>query len=171
MFELVLENPLRFLLALGIGVATGWWIWARWGAQADAEASVAMPEPAAPPPVVVPAPVAVPEPVAIAEAVGLAAPIPAAEARPAIAAAVGADDDLCKIKGIGPKLDDLCRSLGVRRFDQIAGWSALEVAEVDRHLGNFSGRIARDEWIEQARLLSEGKLAEWEAAYGGGTNT
>lgn len=183
MFELVMDNPLRFLLALLIGVATGWWIWARWAAEAKADADVpaapAAPEPVAAPaaepvpaaaaPVAAPLPVAEPEPAP--EPVALAGSLPEGDARPKIAAAVGADDDLRLIKGIGPKLNELCLSLGVRRFDQIAAWGAAEVDEVDQHLGNFRGRIARDEWVAQAKLLAAGKLAEWEATYGGGTNT
>jgi len=183
MLELISESPLRFVLALLIGVATGWWIWARWGANAAAdEGAVAAAPIAEPVAAAVPLAAAVPEaPEAVAAPVVEAAPVAAAFAAPAgdmaeapkprIAAAVGADDDLRKIKGIGPKLDVLCRSLGVRRFDQIAAWSAADIAEVDQQLGNFRGRIARDEWIAQAKLLAEGNHGEWEARYGGGTNT
>jgi predicted flap endonuclease-1-like 5' DNA nuclease len=37
-------------------------------------------------------------------------------------------DDLTRIKGLGPKLKTLLASLGVTRFDQIAGWSEEDVA-------------------------------------------
>ncbi len=90
----------------------------------------------------------------------------AALSKPRIAAAVGAPDDLLKIKGIGPKLNTLCNSLGVTRFDQIAKWGAQDVAEVDQHLGTFRGRIARDGWIEQAGLLAAGNIAAFEAKFG-----
>jgi predicted flap endonuclease-1-like 5' DNA nuclease len=85
---------------------------------------------------------------------------------PNIAAAVGDPDDLLKIKGIGPKLSALCHSLGVTRFDQIAQWSAAEIAEVDRHLGTFRGRIERDGWVEQASLLARGEISAFEAKFG-----
>ncbi len=83
-----------------------------------------------------------------------------------IPAAVGAPDDLLQIKGIGPKLNELLISLGVRRFDQIANWSASDVAKVDEHLGAFKGRIDRDLWTEQSGLLARGAIAEFEAKFG-----
>ena len=87
------------------------------------------------------------------------------EGKPKIAAAVGEPDDLTRIKGIGPKLNDLCQSLGVRRFDQIAKWGASDVAEVDQYL-KIKGRIDRDEWVAQAKLLAAGEDAEHKASYG-----
>ncbi len=83
-----------------------------------------------------------------------------------IPAAVGAPDDLLQIKGIGPKLNDLLISLGVRRFDQMSAWGASDVAKIDLHLGAFTGRIGRDQWIEQAGLLARGAIAEFEAKFG-----
>jgi|GEM_PF-2087637 len=75
--------------------------------------------------------------------------------KPKIAMAVGDPDDLTRIKGVGPKLNDLCQSLGVRRFDQIAQWKKADVAEVDQYL-KIKGRIDRDEWVKQAKLLAKG---------------
>lgn len=86
--------------------------------------------------------------------------------KPKIKAAVGAPDDLELLKGVGPKLNALLISLGVTRFDQIADWGADDIAEVDQHLGNFKGRIERDNWIEQAKLLAAGDTAGFEAKYG-----
>jgi predicted flap endonuclease-1-like 5' DNA nuclease len=83
-----------------------------------------------------------------------------------IPAAIGDPDDLLQIKGIGPKLNDLLISLGVRRFDQIAAWSASDVEKVDTHLGAFKGRIDRDMWIEQGGLLARGDIAAFEAKFG-----
>lgn len=68
----------------------------------------------------------------------------------------GGADDLKKIKGIGPKLEKLCNSLGFYHFDQIANWTADEVAWVDENLEGFKGRVSRDDWVEQARLLASG---------------
>ena len=85
---------------------------------------------------------------------------------PQIAAAIGEDDDLTRINGIGPKLQALCYSLGVRRFDQIAKWKKADVTEVDEYLGGFKGRIERDKWVKQAKLLSRGHIAEWESKFG-----
>lgn len=83
-----------------------------------------------------------------------------------IPAAVGPSDDLKLVKGIGPKLAELLQALGVRRFDQIAAWGPAEVAKVDEHLGAFRGRIDRDDWITQAKLLARGAFEEFEARFG-----
>ncbi len=68
----------------------------------------------------------------------------------------GGADDLKKIKGVGPKLEKLCNSLGFYHFDQIANWTADEVAWVDQNLEGFKGRVSRDNWVEQARVLASG---------------
>ena len=94
------------------------------------------------------------------------APVPTAAAAPAIAAAVGEPDDLKRIKGLGPKLATLLAALGVTRFDQIAAWSEADIAAIDAHLGQFAGRIVRDNWVEQARLLAAGDEAGFAARFG-----
>ena len=75
-------------------------------------------------------------------------------------------DNLTRIKGLGPKIATLLRGLGVTRFDQIAAWSEADVARIDSQLGTFQGRIARDNWIEQARYLSAGDVSGFEAKFG-----
>ncbi|MGV6812597.1 MAG: NADH-quinone oxidoreductase subunit E [Brevirhabdus sp.] len=70
-------------------------------------------------------------------------------------------DDLKMIKGVGPKLEKLLHSLGFFHFDQIAKWSADEVAWVDENLEGFRGRVSRDGWVDQAKLLAEGKETEF----------
>ena len=75
-------------------------------------------------------------------------------------------DNLTRIKGLGPKIATLLRSLGVTRFDQIAAWSEADVARIDSQLGTFQGRIARDNWIEQARYLSAGDVSGFEERFG-----
>lgn len=73
----------------------------------------------------------------------------------------GAADDLKLIKGVGPKLENLLHELGFYHFDQIAGWSGEEVAWVDQNLKGFKGRVSRDNWVEQARILAEGGSTEF----------
>ncbi len=79
----------------------------------------------------------------------------------------GKADNLQRISGIGPKNESILQSLGFFHFDQIAAWTATEVNWVDDHL-KFNGRIKREEWIRQARLLFEGKEAEFTKLYGTG---
>ena len=73
----------------------------------------------------------------------------------------GEADDLKQIKGVGPKLEKLCNSLGFWHFDQIASWTPEEVAWVDANLQGFKGRVSRDNWIEQARILASGGETEF----------
>nr|MDJ0823292.1 NAD(P)H-dependent oxidoreductase subunit E [Paracoccaceae bacterium] len=68
----------------------------------------------------------------------------------------GAPDDLKQIKGVGPKLEKLLHSLGFFHFDQVAAWTAEEIAWVDENLEGFKGRVTRDNWVEQAKQLAAG---------------
>lgn len=95
----------------------------------------------------------------------VAAPV-VSDDRPAIAPAIGPAQQLRAIKGIGPKLGTLLTGLGITRYDQIAGWSDADIAEVDRFLGSFSGRIVQDRWVEQARLLAVGDRDAYVATFG-----
>ncbi len=65
----------------------------------------------------------------------------------------GKADDLKKISGVGPKLEQLLNENGIYHFDQIAAWTPEEVAYMDEKL-SFRGRIEREGWIEQARKLA-----------------
>jgi NADH-quinone oxidoreductase subunit E len=66
----------------------------------------------------------------------------------------GQADDLKLIKGVGPKLEKLLHSLGFFHFDQIANWTEEEIAWVDENLAGFKGRVTRDDWIVQAKVLA-----------------
>jgi predicted flap endonuclease-1-like 5' DNA nuclease len=93
-----------------------------------------------------------------------AAPVPlmSAPQRPVAleAARDGRADDLKEIKGVGPVLEKLLHSLGYFHFDQIAAWTAAEVAWVDDNLEGFKGRVTRDDWVPQARILAAGGSTE-----------
>ena len=75
----------------------------------------------------------------------------------------GGADDLKQVKGIGPKLERLCHSLGVYHFYQIAGWTDQEIAWMDANLQGFKGRVSRDKWVDQAKLLAAGEQTEFSA--------
>ncbi|GAA3871002.1 NADH-quinone oxidoreductase subunit E [Celeribacter arenosi] len=70
-------------------------------------------------------------------------------------------DDLKMIKGVGPKLEAMLHTLGFFHFDQISKWTANEVAWVDQNLEGFKGRVSRDNWVEQAKILAEGGETEF----------
>ena len=95
-----------------------------------------------------------------------AAPAPAPTPAPAPAPSAAADDDLTRIKGLGPKLAALLNELGVTSFAQIAAWDDAEIARIDAQLGRFAGRITRDQWVAQARLLAAGDDAGFAAHFG-----
>ncbi len=75
----------------------------------------------------------------------------------------GGADDLKMIKGVGPKLEKLLNSLGIYHFDQIASWREEEIAWMDENLEGFKGRVSRDEWVEQARVLAAGGTTDFAA--------
>ncbi|MGR9245600.1 5' DNA nuclease [Rhizobium leguminosarum] len=65
----------------------------------------------------------------------------------------GKTDDLKLITGIGPKLEQVLNAKGIRSFAEIAAWTDEEIARFDAELG-FSGRIGRDDWTGQAKVLA-----------------
>ena len=67
----------------------------------------------------------------------------------------GEPDDLKKISGVGPKLEERLHSLGITKFEQIANFSDADIERVDSAL-SFKGRIQRDNWQEQAAEFAKG---------------
>ncbi|WP_434723876.1 proton-conducting membrane transporter [Mesorhizobium sp. RIZ17] len=85
---------------------------------------------------------------------------PAAKKAAAPQAAAGKADNLRRLIGIGPVNERLLKGLGVTTYAQIAAWTAADVKRIEDVL-NFDGRIAREKWIEQAKLLAAGNEAEF----------
>ena len=104
--------------------------------------------------------------VAPSEAAAIMASADAAADVPAAIPTGSGADNLRLLKGVGPKLAALLTQLGITRFDQIAAWNEADIVRVDAQLGNFKGRIVRDNWIEQARFLASGDVAGFEAKFG-----
>tara|TARA_R110002124_G_scaffold100107_9_gene246644 strand:- start:2671 stop:3834 length:1164 start_codon:yes stop_codon:yes gene_type:complete len=65
----------------------------------------------------------------------------------------GEPDDLKQISGVGPVLETKLHEIGIRKFSQIANFSADDITKVDDALA-FKGRIDRDNWVEQATTLA-----------------
>jgi predicted flap endonuclease-1-like 5' DNA nuclease len=76
------------------------------------------------------------------------------------------NDDLCMIKGIGPKFADALHGLGFNRFEQLAHLTATEIDRLDEQLGAFRGRISRDRIAEQADYLARGDIDGFEQRFG-----
>jgi len=102
----------------------------------------------------------------IADAAPVITPAPAPVPAAAAATTSASGDDLTRIKGLGPKLAALLGELGVTRYAQIAAWSAADIENIDAKLGRFSGRIERDQWVEQAKLLAAGDENSFVAQFG-----
>jgi large subunit ribosomal protein L21 len=85
-----------------------------------------------------------------------AAKAKAPKAEKPLAAAAGKGDDISLIGGVGPKMEAGLIELGYTTFASIAAWSADDVEKVEAHLKQ-KGRVAREEWIEQAKELAAGK--------------
>lgn len=90
-----------------------------------------------------------------------AAPEDATKPETLTAARDGKADDLKRIKGVGPKLEAQLHEMGFYHFDQIAAWTEAEIAWVDENLEGFKGRVSRDDWVAQARLLADGGETEF----------
>ncbi|MEL6573533.1 MAG: hypothetical protein AAFQ64_17895 [Pseudomonadota bacterium] len=73
----------------------------------------------------------------------------------------GKADDLKRISGVGPRMEQMCNMLGFWHYDQIANWTESEIAWVDENLQGFKGRLTRDDWVSQAKILAEGGETEF----------
>ncbi len=181
MLQMIEANWIVFVVALLLGLLVAWWIFAR--ASSNGRAREHRPdvldEGAAPaqrnqalidaPPASAVTMAGLGEIVAAAahdEVVQAMPPPAAAPTAPLSAAAPEPGDDLTRIKGVGPKLAALLQGLGVTSFAQIAAWNEADIDRIDAQLGSFAGRIARDNWTEQARLLASGDKAAYEAKFG-----
>jgi peptide/nickel transport system ATP-binding protein len=134
-----------------------------WGSQADdakapspfgggrRAARASAPEPAKPAATPAPAPAAAIPPAASG--------VPAGMPKPAT------PDDLKLISGVGPKIEKTLNGLGIWTYAQVAGWTKAERQWVDGYL-RFSGRIERDEWVKQAKVLAKGGEAEYIRVFG-----
>jgi len=64
-------------------------------------------------------------------------------------------DNLKEIKGVGPAIEKTLNEMGIFRFQQIADMSEYDIDRVAQRLKGFHSRIYRENWIGQARELSD----------------
>lgn len=128
----------------------------------DVAPAVTEPKPAKAAPAPAPAekPAAQPEAAKVTEKKAEPKPAQAStDARPTLmqdAPDGGTADDLKKISGVGPKLEQTLNDLGIWHYSQIAKFKKKDIAWVDERL-RFKGRIERDDWIGQAKELAKAK--------------
>jgi predicted flap endonuclease-1-like 5' DNA nuclease len=129
-------------------------------AQTAASAAVARPVAQAP------APAPTPAPAAKAAEPPRPAPVPQVQAAPVVAKSetaapqpapqpISGGDDLQRIRAIDADTERRLQGIGVRRFDDIARWTPADINRVNQALG-LTGRIDREQWIEQAQILAKG---------------
>jgi predicted flap endonuclease-1-like 5' DNA nuclease len=175
-----LDATLLLVIAYFIGCLLGAWFRSRSyepaGQFAPVAAKVAvpaavMPRPAAPPmPVAapVPAPAAVAEPAPAATtpvAFASPEPVPASAGSSVQPSGIpkprgGQADDLKRVRGIGKQNEGRLHALGIWHFDQIAAWTEKEIDWVEGFLA-FPGRIQREDWVGQAKVLASGGQTEF----------
>jgi len=66
-------------------------------------------------------------------------------------------DDLKLVSGIGPVFEKTLNSNGIYLYSQLAAFTDRDVEWLAAQIGSFPDRIARDEWVDQAKDLAEGK--------------
>jgi predicted flap endonuclease-1-like 5' DNA nuclease len=72
----------------------------------------------------------------------------------------GEKDDLTRIQGIGPVLEQRLSELGITTFQQIASFTKEDTERVSANLKAFRGRIIRDDWIGKAKREYEKKYGK-----------
>jgi predicted flap endonuclease-1-like 5' DNA nuclease len=148
MWNLAESNLILLVLVLVIGLAVALWIFRGRGRQSDGPEGNALQDEFA------------------AATQDVAGEILGVDAHPNIPGPSGPPDNLQRLKGVGPKLAAQLNEFGITRFDQLAGLTENEVALLDRRMGAFEGRIARDRLVEQACYLERGDIDGFEAKFG-----
>ena len=62
-------------------------------------------------------------------------------------------DDLQVIKGIGPFIEEKLNALGITTYRQLANMTAKLETQVNEAIEFFPGRVKRDQWVAQAKIL------------------
>lgn len=63
--------------------------------------------------------------------------------------------DLTKIDGIGPYIEQKLNEIGIYNFDQISRFKEEDIRVLTELIDFFPGRIERDDWIGQAESLKQ----------------
>ena len=158
----IIQSLLLMAIAYILGCILGC-ILRRLFVEPEAAAVVAAPVAAAA--VVAPKPAPTPKPAPVAAPAPKPKPAPAPKPKAKVSKPKPkpkpiAKDDLKRIKGIGPQNEGRLNDIGVIAFSQIAAWSAKEQRDMGDRLA-FPGRIEREEWVKQAKILAKGGATEF----------
>lgn len=69
-------------------------------------------------------------------------------------------DDLTKIVGIGPFIEEKLNKLGIYTFDQISRLQEADIDALNVQIEYLPNQIQDEEWVEQAEKLKNDKSAE-----------
>jgi predicted flap endonuclease-1-like 5' DNA nuclease len=64
-----------------------------------------------------------------------------------------ARNDLQAIKGVGPFIEEKLNALGIYTWRQVANMNAKLEEQVNQAIEFFPGRVKRDQWVAQAKIL------------------
>ncbi|HEU0098676.1 MAG TPA: hypothetical protein VFQ67_07855 [Allosphingosinicella sp.] len=148
MWNVAENNLILLVIALVVGLAVALWVFRGRSAASDGPEGNALPDEFS------------------AATRDVAGEILGVDAHPSIPGPSGPPDNLRLLKGVGPKMVAQLNEFGITRFDQLAGLTETEVALLDKRMGAFEGRIARDRLVEQACYLERGDTEGFEAKFG-----
>ena len=84
---------------------------------------------------------------------------------------VAADDDLTKVEGIGPKVQEVLSAAGISTFKSLAATSPEKIQEILTAAGGMLANMNPSTWPDQAQLAAAGewdKLQQWQDELDGG---
>lgn len=76
----------------------------------------------------------------------------------------GVADDLKRVEGIDTRTEQMCHMMGIWHYQQIAAWSAEEIAWVEVNLHGAKGNVLGKDWVGQAKTLAAGELTPFAKA-------
>jgi predicted flap endonuclease-1-like 5' DNA nuclease len=63
------------------------------------------------------------------------------------------NDDLTKLDGIGPYIEQRLNDIGIYNYEQLSKLYTEDIHKITELIDFFPGRIERDNWVSQAQLL------------------
>ena len=62
-------------------------------------------------------------------------------------------DDLTRVRGISPYIEDRLNGIGIRTYDQLSRLDEEQVRKVNEAIELLPGRVRRERWVEQCKAL------------------
>jgi predicted flap endonuclease-1-like 5' DNA nuclease len=63
------------------------------------------------------------------------------------------NDDLIKLDGIGPYIEQRLNDIGIYNYEQVSKLNNEDIHKITELIDFFPGRIERDNWVEKAQLF------------------